>query len=50
MAVPKKKKSLKKRKEHYNFLKYKRLNFFCYKKCFTCHMYVKNYTYCLNCL
>lgn len=49
MAVPKKKKSLQKRKEHYNSLKYKRLSFCFYKECPSCNMYIKNHTYC-NCV
>ena len=49
MAVPKKKRSLSKRKYH-NSVQYKRLNFFFYKKCLNCHIYVKSHTYCVNCI
>lgn len=50
MAVPKRKKSLLKRKQKFNSFKKKRSNYIYFKKCLTCNLFIRNHTYCLNCI
>ena len=52
MAVPKKKKSLMRRRYTYFVKKRKNIfkNYTFYKKCDVCSVYIRNHTYCLNCI